>query len=115
MAAARYPVVCRKPGRLRGPGGRPPHSTKLPPPIAEEYYACAKCGSLHGGIYGKGPLTNFAGANAAKCWHDWHQIAKAEFQELAADRFPAEWEKAGYFIKRPAIEASSPAPVTPGS
>jgi hypothetical protein len=82
-----------------GPG-RPPHAVL--PPIAEEYFACDKCGSLHGGIYGKGPLASFATPGAAQCWHRWQPISRADFQQRAARDFPAEWEKAGDFVKRPA-------------
>jgi len=89
-----------------GPG-RPPHSVGLPP-IAEEYYACAKCDSLHGGIYGKGPLANFATANAATCWHEWQQIPKAEFQKRAAEGFPVEWEKTNLFVKRASDDKTQP-------
>jgi hypothetical protein len=83
---------------LAGCVGRPPHA--FLPPIAEEYYACAKCDSLHGGIYGKGPLASFATSNASTCWHRWRRITRAEFQKLASARFPADWQKAGWFVKR---------------
>jgi hypothetical protein len=82
-----------------GPG-RPPHA--ILPPIAEEYFVCQKCGSLHGGIYGKGPLVSFATSDAAECWHRWHLVRKAAFQMLASDRFPADWAKAPDYVKRPA-------------
>ncbi|ACB74609.1 hypothetical protein [Opitutus terrae] len=81
-----------------GPG-RPPHAYF--PPIAEEYYVCGKCGSLHGGIYGKGPLERFDTAKAPRCWHRWRQISKHEFQRVAAEQFPGEWEKASPYVKRP--------------
>jgi hypothetical protein len=79
-----------------GPG-RHPHA--FLPPIAEEYYICEKCGSLHGGIYGKGPLASFETKEAAACWHRWHQVSKAEFQKKAEGAFPAEWSKALPFFK----------------
>jgi hypothetical protein len=84
-----------------GPG-RHPHA--FLPPIEEEYYTCGKCGSLHGGIYGKGPLVSFATSSASKCWHRWHLVPRAEFQRLASARFPEEWQKADYFVKRPEKE-----------
>jgi len=84
-----------------GPG-RPPHA--FLPPISEEYFICEKCGSLHGGIYGKGPLVSFLTPDASKCWHSWHQVPMAEFQKIAAQRFPAEWEKASDFVKRTSKE-----------
>ncbi len=88
-----------------GPG-RPPHA--FLPPIAEEYYVCEKCDSLHGGIYGKGPLASFSTSSGSKCWHRWHQIPRAEFQRLASDRFPAEWEKTGWYVKRAEAEPLQP-------
>jgi hypothetical protein len=88
-----------------GPG-RPPHAVL--PPIAEEYYVCKKCDSLHGGIYGKGPLASFSTPSATKCWHHWHQIPRVEFQKLASERFPAEWEKTGWYVKRTEEETTRP-------
>lgn len=82
-----------------GPG-RHPHG--FLPPIAEEYYVCEKCGSLHGGIYGKGPLASFESSGGAQCWHRWHQITKGEFQAKAKDGYPSQWEKA-----IPSFKASS--------
>lgn len=81
-----------------GPG-RPPHA--FLPPIAEEYYACGKCGSLHGGMYGKALLERFDTDRAPRCWHRWRQISRQEFQRLALERFPAEWAKASPYVKRP--------------
>ena len=81
---------CVGPGRL-------PHT--FMPPIAEEYYACEKCDSLHGGIYGKGPLANYATKEAPSCWHDWKPVSKTEFQTKAAEDFPSDWAKALPFFK----------------
>src|SRR6476469_9099772 len=81
-----------------GPG-RHPHG--FLPPIAEEYYRCEKCGSLHGGIYGKGPLASFATKAAASCWHRWSRISKTEFQKQAAADFPAAWAQTAWYIKSP--------------
>jgi hypothetical protein len=78
---------------------RPPHA--FLPPIAEEYYVCAKCGSLHGGIYGKGPLACFCSAGAATCIHDWVRITRADFQQRAQTRFPRQWADTPPFFKQP--------------
>lgn len=80
--------------------GRQPHA--FLPPIAEEYYACAKCGSLHGGIYGKGPLASFAAKDGSSCRHHWEPLSKAEFQKTAEADFPSEWAKSLPFFKTPA-------------
>lgn len=83
-------------GGCVGPG-RPPHA--FLPPIAEEYHRCEKCGSLNGGIYGKGPLASFEATGAASCWHRWHQISKAEFQKQAKENFADEWSKTSPFLQ----------------
>jgi hypothetical protein len=82
-----------------GPG-RHPHA--FLPPVAEKYYACDTCGSLHGGIYGKGPLASFETAGAAACRHRWREISKADFQVRAQRDFPHDWAKALDFFKQPA-------------
>jgi hypothetical protein len=78
---------------------RPPHA--FLPPIAEEYYVCAKCGSLDGGIYGKGPLAHFRSAGAATCRHQWMQITFADFKRQAQTRFPVQWADAPHFLRQP--------------
>ncbi|MDR0901384.1 MAG: hypothetical protein LBM92_01260 [Opitutaceae bacterium] len=84
---------------LSGCAGRPPHA--ILPPIAEEYHVCGKCGSLHGGIYGKGPLASFKKEGAGSCRHKWRQISLEEFQGKAAAEFPDEWAREkSLFIKR---------------
>lgn len=89
---------------------QPPHA--FMPPIAEEYYACDKCGSLHGGIYGKGPLASFASATATRCRHSWRPITRPEFQRFAAEQYPVAWAKTGEYFKRaePAPERSAHPP-----
>lgn len=78
--------------------GRPPHAVL--PPIAEEYHACARCGSLHGGIYGKGPLLSLTAPGGARCAHRWERIGRADFLQQAAERFPAAWAAALPFFRR---------------
>jgi len=80
--------------------GQHPHAG-LFPPIAQEYYACSTCRSLHGGIYGKGPTMWVKAENADQCRHSWTMITLAEFQERAASEFPDQWAKAGAYFKRP--------------
>jgi hypothetical protein len=78
--------------------GRPPHAVL--PPIAEEYHACARCGSLHGGIYGKGPLLPLTTPAGERCVHRWERIERADFQRHAAARFPEAWAAALPFFHR---------------
>jgi hypothetical protein len=83
-------------GCLIGPD-RVPHAVL--PPIAEEYYVCAKCGSLHGGIYGKGPLEYFRTPRADGCWHKWRQISKEEFQKKKEGGIPDRWLQSTHIFK----------------
>jgi hypothetical protein len=105
-AAAKFLVVAVVVVSLFAAGcvgaGRQPHA--FLPPIAEEYFVCDKCGSLHGGIYGKGPLASFETASAASCRHRWRKISKIEFQARAQRDFPREWAEALEFFKQPAPE-----------
>lgn len=77
---------------------RPPHT--FTPPIAEEYHACQKCGSLHGGIYGKGPLASFKKDGANACRHRWSRIEKQTFQKRAKEEHPEEWKAAPPFFRQ---------------
>lgn len=45
--------------------------------IYRAYYECPKCGSLHGGIYGKGPTK--AHITDKACIHDWQAIYSTDF------------------------------------
>lgn len=45
--------------------------------IYQAYYECSKCGSLHGGIYGKGPTRHKI--TDTRCVHDWQAIHKEDF------------------------------------
>jgi hypothetical protein len=77
---------------------RPPHA--FMPPIAEEYHACLKCGSLHGGIYGKGPLASFKSEGANACRHRWNRINKEEFQKRAKEEHPEKWKAVLPFFRK---------------
>lgn len=69
---------------------RGPHDGPFPP-IAHEYHVCDKCGSLDGGVYGKGPHKRFRTDAGGWCAHDWRPIDRAEFKQQAAERFGVDW------------------------
>jgi hypothetical protein len=71
---------------------RGPHDQPLPP-ITHEYFACEKCGSLDGGIYGKGPVKHFRTKTGHWCVHDWRLIDRAEFKRQATEVFGVDWSK----------------------
>jgi len=61
--------------------------------IEQAFFTCSKCGSLRGGVFGKGPTKRFQAATASRCVHDWQQVSKGEFQALASERFGVDWSK----------------------
>jgi hypothetical protein len=72
---------------------RPP-KTKM---IDMGFFMCPKCGSLSGGIFGKGPIRHYRSDAAVRCVHDWQSITKAEFQTQATARFGVDWSGETYF------------------
>ena len=60
-------------------------------PIAQEYFYCPKCGSLDGGIYGKGPLRHYRTPSGADCFHNWSQISRSDFKSRASSSFIVDW------------------------
>ena len=71
-----------------------PPKTKM---IEMGFFACPKCGSLSGGIFGKGPTRSYRSDTASRCVHDWQSVTKAEFQRQATDRFGVDWSGEVYF------------------
>jgi len=72
---------------------RPP-KTKM---IEMGFFSCPKCGSLSGGIFGKGPTRHYRSDAASRCVHDWLSITKSEFQRFATDHFGVDWSGEIYF------------------
>ena len=60
-------------------------------PITVAYHECGKCGSLDGGLYGKGPTEHFRTDPGRWCVHDWRPIGRGEFKRLATERFGRDW------------------------
>jgi hypothetical protein len=67
-----------------------PPKTKM---IEQAFFSCSKCGSLCGGVFGKGPSKSFQAATASHCVHDWQPVSYAEFKTLATQRFGVDWSK----------------------
>ena len=75
-----------------------PSCTSLPdrPPqreayVVEAYHYCPECGTLQGGIYEKGPFKAFPGPNKETCSHQWEEITRERFKQLATDMYGADW------------------------
>jgi hypothetical protein len=78
----------------------PDQSPKPSASISQEYFFCSKCGSLHGGIFGKGPVLALHSKSAPLCVHEWLLIPMSEFQTRAESTFPSEWAQALPVFKR---------------
>src|SRR5690349_8436842 len=56
--------------------------------IGADYHFCPHCQSLYGGMYGKGPDSakfRINGANKQSCRHEWQEVTKERFKELAEE------------------------------
>lgn len=92
MRAARLIFVLALPLCIGGCASRydQPPKTKM---IEQAFFSCSKCGSLRGGVFGKGPTKRFQAATASHCVHDWQQVSYEEFKTLATQRFGVDWLK----------------------
>jgi len=61
------------------------------PGQAEAYHHCPHCGSLQGGIYEEEPFKTFSGEGRESCDHQWKEITRERFKELATERFNIRW------------------------
>lgn len=68
-----------------------PMSSFLFPPIKMAWHRCPQCNSLHGGMYGKGPLEILRSPEAASCIHSWKEISEKDFKQAAKEYFDEEW------------------------
>jgi hypothetical protein len=84
----------------------PPYG-KLPA-IQESYSVCPHCGSLDGGIYGKGPTKQLRTENGKDCVHHWQPITKKEFLDLGVTSFKIEWSKEIPFWSRESLTPLHP-------
>ncbi len=71
-----------------GPNQPPSHGK-----VERAFFCCAKCDSLDGGIYGKGPTQSLRTPEAARCRHEWKPVSRDQFKELAHDNFGVDWAK----------------------
>lgn len=61
------------------------------------FFSCPKCGSLSGGVFGKGPTRHYRSDSAWRCVHDWQHVTMNEFQKMATDRFGVDWSGEAFF------------------
>jgi hypothetical protein len=59
--------------------------------VVQAYHYCDKCGTLQGGIYEKGPFKTLPGKNKAECVHQWHEIPRDRFTQLATELYDVDW------------------------
>jgi len=86
MVVFAFAVLC---GGCASRYDRPP-KTEM---IEQAFFVCPKCGSLRGGVFGKGPTKRFQTAIAPHCVHDWRRVSRDEFKGIAARRFDVDWSK----------------------
>ena len=55
--------------------------------VEEAFFDCPKCGSLSGGVFGKGLTRNFRSRTAECCVHHWERVPEQEFHRSAVERF----------------------------
>lgn len=84
----------------------PPYG-KLPP-IQEGYSVCPLCGSLDGGIYGKGPTKQLRTEYGKDCVHQWQPISKKDFLNLGVEGFKIDWSKEIPFWSRESLTPLHP-------
>jgi hypothetical protein len=78
------------------------------PPIAVRFVACERCGSLGGGVSGKGPWQNWRTAGAVRCRHDWQPRTFEAFSAEATERFGVDWTQESAWWQRLASAAHKP-------
>ncbi|MFZ5471465.1 MAG: hypothetical protein ACOZIN_18735 [Myxococcota bacterium] len=74
----------------------PPHGV-----IDVGFFACKRCRSLSGGIFGKGPFKNFNGSRRRHCFHDWERMSLEEFRERASRDYGVDWSQESGWWKSP--------------
>ncbi|QDT43602.1 hypothetical protein Pan241w_37040 [Gimesia alba] len=61
--------------------------------VVQAYHFCEKCESLQGGIYEKGPFKKFSSDQRKECVHEWQEISRDRFMQLAVDLHAVDWSK----------------------
>lgn len=61
--------------------------------VVHAYHYCPRCDSLQGGVYEKGPLKSFPGPNKSQCEHQWQEVPREQFKELATDLHGFDWSR----------------------
>ena len=61
--------------------------------IVQADHYCKKCQSLQGGICDKGPLKVFPGKDKKNCTHEWEEVSRGRFKQLASALYDVDWSK----------------------
>ena len=61
--------------------------------VENAYFHCAKCESLEGGNFGKGPTKSFDGKGRRQCVHKWERITRDRFKTIAEKQHGVDWSK----------------------
>lgn len=61
--------------------------------VVHAYHFCDKSGSLQGGVYEKGPFKQFPGPYKEECEHEWKEITRGQFKQLAAEKYNVNWNR----------------------
>lgn len=77
----------------------PPWGRALPP-IEVLYFSCTRCGSLSGGVSGKGPWKSLRSQQASRCRHEWSARSLEAFRTEATARFDVDWSREGAWWSR---------------
>jgi hypothetical protein len=67
---------------------RPPDRDSF---VVHAYHYCPRCDSLQGGVYEKGPFKSFPGSNKSQCEHQWQEVPRERFKELATELHGIDW------------------------
>jgi hypothetical protein len=89
---------------------QPPRHTGI---IGSDYHYCPHCHSLYGGMFGKGPdyaKARINGANRQSCRHEWQEVTKDRFKELAAEHHDRHLEAEGGYWAHKTDSDSVPNP-----
>ena len=71
-------------------------ATGSAPPAAraeEAYFVCASSRSLHGGIFGKGPIRRYGPRPGTCTTSEWKRVGREEFKATATQWHGVDWAK----------------------
>jgi hypothetical protein len=68
--------------------------------VVHAYHYCPRCDSLQGGVYEKGPFKSFPGPNKSQCEHQWQDVPRERFTELATELHGIDWSREPMYFWR---------------